>query len=312
MLECEMLKLLLAILIFINLYADEPISPIPLDSGIDIEKAKLGKILFFDTILSRDNSTACVSCHDVFKGGADSRVVSFGFHGKKGNIQSPTVFNARYNFKQFWNGRVDTLAQQVNGPINNPVEHNMNPKLVEDRLNKSTYYKELFYKTYHISNIKYKDVVNAIVEFEKGLITPNSKFDKYLRGEVKLTPDEKNGYTLFKQYGCITCHNGINVGSNSFQKMGTFIEYKTKKSYPDREAVVDKKMYHNVFKVPTLRNINLTAPYFHDGATKTLDEAINVMAKHNLGVELSKKEVKDLRLFLNTLEGEKPAILESN
>jgi len=229
-----------------------------------------------------------------------------------GNIQSPTVLNARYNFKQFWNGRVDTLSQQVDGPIHNPVEHNLNSELLEKRLNASKLYKKLFLNIYKKFDIKYKDAVDAIVEFEKGLITPNSKFDKYLRGEIKLTKNEKNGYRLFKQYGCITCHNGINVGSNSFQKMGTFVEYKSKNSYPDKEAITHKKIHHNVFKVPTLRNINLTAPYFHDGAAKTLKEAINMMAKHNLGVELSDKEIADLTLFLITLEGEKPTILESN
>jgi len=307
-----MFKLLIFISIIINLYANEPISPIPLDSGIDIEKAKLGKILFFDTILSKDNSTACVSCHDVFQGGADSNIVSKGFNGMSGNIQSPTVLNARYNFKQFWNGRVDTLSEQVDGPIHNPVEHNLDSKLLEERLNNSKLYKELFLNIYKKFNIEYKDIVDAIVEFEKGLITPNSKFDKYLRGEIKLTKDEKNGYKLFKQYGCITCHNGINIGSNSFQKMGTFIEYESKNSYPDKEAITNKKIHHNVFKVPTLRNINLTAPYFHDGAAKTLKEAISIMAKHNLGVELSDDEIADLTLFLITLEGDKPKILESN
>ncbi len=307
-----MFKISILLFTIINIYANEPISPIPLDSGIDIEKAKLGKKLFFDTILSKDNSTACVSCHDVSQGGADSNTVSTGFGGKKGNIQSPTVFNARYNFKQFWNGRVDTLAQQASGPLNNPVEHNMNPKIIEKRLNNSKIYKKLFSKIYNISNIKYRYVIDAIVEFENGLITPNSKFDRYLRGELQLTSDEKNGYKLFKQYGCITCHNGINIGSNSFQKMGTFIEYDTTANYPDKKAITNKKIHHNVFKVPTLRNINLTAPYFHDGVAKTLSEAINIMAKHNLGVELSKKEVSDLKAFLLTLEGEKPTILESN
>ena len=307
-----MLKFILFTSIIISLYAQEPISPIPLESGVNRDKAKLGKELFFDTLLSKDNSVACVNCHDVSQGGADSNVVSIGFNGKKGNIQSPTVFNARYNFKQFWNGRAKNLYEQVDGPINNPVEHNLDSKIVEQRVNNSKLYKKRFSDIYGISKIKYTHIVDAIVEFEKGLITPNAKFDKYLRGEIDLSDNEKNGYKLFKQYGCITCHNGINIGSNSFQKMGTFIEYKSKNSYPDKESITNKQIHYNVFKVPTLRNINLTAPYFHDGSAKTLTEAIDAMAKHNLGVELSKKEKKNLIDFLNTLEGEKPAILESN
>lgn len=304
-----MLKLLLLFFTFINIYSKEPISPIPLKTDINIQKAKLGKELFLDTLLSKDNSTACVNCHNIYTGGADSNVVSFGFNSMQGNIQSPTVFNAVYNFKQFWNGRVNNLYEQVKGPLENPVEHNLNPKLLEKRLNSSKHYKKIFKNLYGVTKIRYENIIDAIVEFEKGLTTPNSKFDKYLRGEINLDNNEKNGYKLFKQYGCITCHNGINVGSNSFQKMGTFIEYKSKNSYPDKESITHKKIHHNVFKVPTLRNINLTAPYFHDGSAKTLTEAIKTMAKHNLGVELTKKEVKNLLSFLNTLEGEKPAIL---
>jgi len=311
MLKSIMLKLILQIVIIINLYGNEPISPIPLHNHINLEKAILGKALFFDTRLSKDNTTACVNCHDVSHGGADSNRVSIGFNGKEGNIQSPTVFNAKYNFKQFWNGRANNLYEQIDGPINNPVEHNMNAKMLEKKFNKLKKYKRKFLQIYGEPKIKYRYIVDAIVEFEKALTTPNSKFDKFLRGEDTLTKKEKNGYKLFKQYGCITCHNGINIGSNSFQRMGTFLKYKSIKKYPDRETITHKKVHNNVFKVPTLRNINLTAPYFHDGVTKTLKEAIITMAKYNLGIELLDEEVKDLTLFLNTLEGEKPKILDS-
>lgn len=305
-----MFKIVLFIFIITKLYSGEPISTIPLVNDINIAKAQLGKKLFFDTVLSKDNSTACVSCHDISLGGADSNVVSIGFDGKKGDIQSPTVFNAVYNFRQFWNGRAKNLHEQADGPINNPVEHNMGAQLVEERLNNSKSYRELFKDVFSSSTVKYKDVLDAIVEFEKTLTTPNAKFDKFLRGEIKLSSSERNGYKIFKQYGCISCHNGINVGGNSFQKMGTFIEYKTSKSYPDKGTLTEREIHHNVFKVPTLRNVNLTAPYFHDGSSKTLKEAVNVMAKHNLGVVLSKEEVDDIVNFLNTLEGEKPSILK--
>ncbi|WP_321777349.1 cytochrome-c peroxidase [Sulfurimonas sp.] len=304
------MKTILLLFFTIVLFATEPISPIPIDIRVDLKKAKLGQKLFSDTTLSKDNSTSCLSCHDIFNGGADSNIVSSGFANKRGNVQSPTVLNARYNFKQFWNGRAENLTQQANGPINNPVEHNMNPKIVEDRLNDSSQYKKLFKKVYGTSVISYKQVLDAIVEFENALTTPNSKFDKFLRGETKLSKDEKEGYILFKKNGCITCHNGINIGGNAFQKMGTFLEYKTKNDYPDRSKITYNPNHKNVFKVPTLRNINKTAPYFHDGSAKTLKEALSAMTKHNLGIKLDDKEVKKIISFLKTLDGELPKILE--
>jgi cytochrome c peroxidase len=296
--------------IIIYSYASEPISPIPLENNVNIKKAKLGKDLFFDPILSKDNSTACLSCHDVYNGGADSNIVSTGFANKKGNIQSPTVLNAKYNFKQFWNGRANNLTQQADGPIKNPVEHNMDAKNIEKRMNNSPHYRDKFKQVYGTSNITYKLVLNAIVEFENALTTPNSKFDKFLRDEIQLSKDEKDGYVLFKQNGCITCHNGINIGGNSFQKMGTFVEYIHSSDYPDRSKITNNPNHKNVFKVPTLRNINKTAPYFHDGSAKTLKEAVNTMAKYNLGLELDNDEVDKIVAFLKTLDGELPIILE--
>ena len=261
-----MFKYLSILILLISLDAKEPISPIPLDSGVNLEKAKLGEELFFDTILSKDYSTACINCHNIYHGGADKRNVSIGFNGREGNIQSPTVFNARYNFQQFWNGRAKDLMAQVDGPLQNPVEHDTNPNMVETRLNKSSDYKKKFKKVYYTSDITYQMVKDAIVEFEKALITPNAKIDKYLRSEVKLSKDEEKGYQLFKQYGCVTCHNGINIGGNSFQKMGLFIKYTSDKNYPDLKEITHNKNHKNVFKVPTLRNIELTAPYFHDAS----------------------------------------------
>ena len=306
-----MYKIMLIFIISSYINAIEPISPIPQKvDDVDIKKALLGKELFFDTILSRDNSTACVSCHNVYSGGADVGDVSFGFKHKAGNINSPTVLNSRYNFTQFWNGRAKDLKEQADGPINNPVEHNMNKTLVEKRLNNSQKYQNDFFNIYKTKKIDYDDVLDAIVEFEKALITPNAKFDKFLRGEEKLTKDEEYGYKLFKHYGCITCHNGINIGSNSFQKFGTLIEYKSNTNYPDRSAVTNSEVDKNVFKVPTLRNIVLTAPYFHDGSAKTLDEVIQKMAIYNLGLDISDKDIHYIKKFLETLTGETPKILD--
>lgn len=305
-----MVKTILLFLITVSIFANEPISPIPMNIEVDLKKAKLGQKLFFDTILSKDNSTACVSCHNVFDGGADSNVVSSGFANKKGNIQSPTVLNSRYNFKQFWNGRARNLTEQADGPINNPAEHNMDAKTVENRINNSREYKRLFKLVYGTTSISYKQILDAIVEFENALTTPNAKFDQFLRGETQLTKDEKDGYILFKKNGCITCHNGVNVGGNSFQKMGTFLEYELKNDYPDRSKITNNPNHKNVFKVPTLRNISKTAPYFHDGSAKTLKEALSIMAKHNLGIKFEDEEVKQIIAFLKTLDGDLPKILE--
>jgi cytochrome c peroxidase len=287
------------------LSAREPIEPLPVQVDYDA-----GKALFFDPILSHNRSIACVSCHDLSSGGADSRDVSIGVNGMKGNIQSPTVLNARYNFKQFWNGRVTTLKEQASGPIHNPAELAMNAKEVESRINASKKYQALFSQSNQSEYITFSMILDALTEFEKSLVTPNSKFDRYLRGEEQLSQLEEEGYQAFKELGCITCHNGINIGGNSFQKMGTIIPYTYKDGYPDCYSLTQKEYHKNVFKVPTLRNIALSAPYFHDASAKNLRDAIKSMSYHNLGYIISEDQVNMLSAFLNTLTGEKPAILE--
>jgi cytochrome c peroxidase len=299
------MKYILFFLLSCALFANEVIQPIPHTVKYDAQKAKLGKKLFFETALSRDDSVACVSCHDIYNGGADSRKVSVGYNGRKGNIQSPTVLNAVFNIRQFWNGRAKTLKEQAAGPLNNPVEHNMTPELVEKKLKELPQYVKEFQQVYK-DTITFDHVIDAIAEFEKTLITPDAKFDKYLRKELTLTQQEKKGYTLFKQYGCISCHNGKNLGGNSFAKMGIFEAYSWDGTYPDRYALTHKEADKNVFKVPTLRNIALTAPYMHDASAKTLQEAIQSMAQFNLGLELSKKDIDAIASFLQTLTGQLP------
>jgi len=287
--------------------AAEPIIPIPQQIPYDKKKALLGRELFFDTLLSKDNSVACINCHNIYNGGADARPVSRGFNGKKGNIQAPTVLNAVFNFRQFWNGRAADLYEQADGPLNNPVEHNMTPALIEQRLKANAHYAKVFSSLYK-DGITYKNAVDAIVEFEKALITPNSKFDLFLQGKATLTNKEQKGYRLFKQLGCISCHNGRNVGGNSFAKIGMFTPYKSTKEYPDRYALTHDPLDKNVFKVPTLRNIALTAPYFHDASRKTLKDAIEAMGFYNLGLELEKEEIDAIEAFLKTLTGKLPEI----
>ncbi len=304
-------QLLLLPFFIVSLYALEPIAPLPTSlDDINIEKAKLGRMLFLDPSLSSDGTISCHSCHSFESGGADPRVVSLGVQDREGDIQSPTVYNSRYNFKQFWNGRAASLKEQAKGPFGAHVEMNMSPQKVEKRLNKNSTYQKAFKEVYGSRRITMDDAVDAIAEFENALITPNSRFDRYLRGELQLKDDEKKGYAKFKSLGCVTCHNGINIGSNAFQKMGLFREYPYDKKYQDRYAVTKKEIHKNVFKVPTLRNINLTAPYFHDANATTLESAILKMGLHNLGISLSKEDIDLIIAFLKTLEGERPAILD--
>jgi cytochrome c peroxidase len=308
-----MYRLILLLLIFITvpIRAIEPIRPLPQQlSDITLEKAKLGRTLFLDTILSSDQTVSCSSCHSFEHGGADPRDVSLGVNGRPGIMQSPTVYNSRYNFKQFWNGRASNLHEQTSGPLMAHVEMNMSPETIEMRINQSDYYREAFAALYGEGKVTFNNIVDAIVEFEKALVTPNSRFDRYLRGELTLTKDEQMGYAKFKSLGCVTCHNGINVGANTFQKMGLIREYPYDPKYLDRYAVTKKEYHKNVYKVPTLRNITLTAPYFHNAKAKDLDDAIYTMGYYNLGIKISRQDITLLHKFLETLEGERPAILD--
>jgi cytochrome c peroxidase len=292
------------------LYALEPIVPLPQQVHVDKQKALLGYRLFMDPILSKDRSTSCLSCHNIFTaGGADHRAFSVGVYGKKDNIHSPTVLNARYNFKQFWNGRAANLNAQLNGPLHNPIEMDMSNTLIERRLNADAEYKKLFFAAFHTKYITYKEVAEAIVAFEDALVTPDSKFDQFLRGKTKLSKKEMQGYQDFKELGCITCHNGINIGGNMMQKIGIFYPYTNTQAYPDLYKITHNSAYINVFKVPTLRNIALSAPYFHDGSAKTLAKAIELMGHYQLGITLSKHQISNIVAFLKTLTGKSPKIL---
>jgi cytochrome c peroxidase len=289
------------------LFAGNLIKPIPETIEYNKQKALLGKLLFFDTNLSIDRTISCASCHIPKFGWADPRKVSIGVYGKKGNIQSPTVLNSVFNFKQFWNGRAKDLKEQMNGPFHNPVEMGMSNKLLIIRVKENKKYVKLFKTLYHTDKITYDMIVDAIAEFEKALITPDSKFDLYLKGKIKLSPMEKNGFLVFKKYGCVTCHNGVNVGGNSFQKMGVI--FPLKECRGDRYEITHNPLDRCVYKVPSLRNIALTAPYFHNGEAKDLKEAIKLMAKKNLGINFTENEEKALEAFLKTLTGKTPEIM---
>ncbi|NOQ32334.1 MAG: c-type cytochrome [Helicobacteraceae bacterium] len=298
------------IALFITTLLAQDVTPLPKKFKYDKSRAALGKKLFFDPILSIDSTVACASCHFLPGGGADNKDFSKGVDGKVGTINSPTVLNSRYNFVQFWDGREKDLKAQAIVPIENPIEMANTMQNVVKTLKKDPNYKKEFNKVYK-DGITAKNIADAIAEFESALVTPNSPFDEYLRGNNDaISAEAKEGYRLFKEYGCISCHNGVNVGGNMYQKVGIMLTYKSKHGNKGRYNITKESKDLFYFKVPTLRNIELTAPYFHDGQIATLYTAIKDMAEHQLGIRISDTNVKKIELFLNTLTGETPEILK--
>lgn len=297
------MKISILVLTFFCLVYGEPITPIPQAMEVNKDKAFLGKLLFFDTILSVDNTVSCASCHDLEDGGDDGRRFSIGVNGRKGDINSPTVYNAIFNFRQFWNGRAKNLADQSKGPIQNHVEMANSFENLIATLNK-TQYKDYFNEIYP-DGVTKENIVDAIAEFEKTLITPNSPFDKYLKGaKLAITQEQKDGYKLFKSKGCIACHHGINIGGNLYNKFGVMQSVDSKRL--GRYEVTKNELDKYYFKVPSLRNIEKTAPYLHDGRYETLDEVVKFMAKYQLGQVIIQDEVDKIVQFLKSLSGETP------
>ncbi|MFM2407334.1 MAG: hypothetical protein RL358_76 [Pseudomonadota bacterium] len=276
---------------------------------LDTQKVALGKRLFLDVRLSRDDTVACLSCHDLNTGGTDNRARSIGVAGGMGAVNAPTVLNSGFNFVQFWDGRAVSLEAQVDGPVNHPQEMASTWPLVLSKLTQDAMYVAQFNALYEdgmtVSNIK-----NALAIFERSLITPNSRFDKFLRGDQNaLNAQEKQGYALFQSSGCASCHQGVNLGGNMYEKMGLMGDY-----FADRGNLTDAdngryNVTHNPdnmheFRVPSLRNVALTAPYFHDGNAATLEQAINIMVKYQLGRAMPAEDIDSIAAFLRTLTGE--------
>lgn len=290
--------------------ADEPIKPLPLKLTLDARKVELGKALFHDKRLSKDNSIACASCHDLAKGGADGKPTAVGIGGQVGPINTPTVLNSSFNFRQFWNGRAATLEEQAAGPVHNPGEMGSNWDEVLAKLRQDAALVGKFTAVYK-DGLKPANIQDAIATFESSLVTP-SRFDRFLRGELKaINENEARGYQLFKSYGCVACHQGVNVGGNMYQQFGVMDEYFKVRGKPiteadlGRYAVTKLDSDRHVFKVPSLRNVELTAPYFHDGATRTLEEAVDVMFRYQLGRTAPAADKSLIVQFLKTLTGEK-------
>jgi cytochrome c peroxidase len=287
----------------------EPIQPIAAVQPAEPAKVELGKLLFFEPRLSKSGFISCNSCHNLSTGGADNLPSSIGHKWSLGPINSPTVLNARYNLAQFWDGRAKDLVEQAGGPVANPGEMASTHELAVSVLSSIPGYASLFKDAFGTSEVSIARVQSAIAAFEETLITPDSRFDRWLGGDDRaLAKDELAGYQIFKERGCVSCHNGPALGGNSFQKMGLVKAYASDSKAQGRYDVTKNDADRMFFKVPTLRNIELTYPYFHDGSVWTLEEAVSLMGRHQLGIELSKDEVAKLTSFLKTLTGRQPQI----
>ncbi len=296
--------------------------PVPADNPMSAAKIELGKQLFFDPRLSVDGTISCNSCHNVMAGGTDNRDFSVGVGGQKGGRSAPTVWNSAFLSVQFWDGRAASLEDQAKGPILAGVEMGMpNEKAAVDRIKAIPGYVQSFKAVFGGNDpVTYDNIAKAIATYERTLVTINSPFDRYMRGDkTAMSAAAIKGMKKVESVGCTSCHNGVNfagpempVGTGFYQKFPTFPGSKYDKKY---NLMADKGRYNvtkdnddkHMWRVPTWRNVALTAPYFHNGSVKTLDEAVRVMAKTQLNKTLSDSDVNDIVAFLNSLTGEFPA-----
>lgn len=295
-------------------FANETIRPIPCKVDYDPAKAALGKVLYNDTRLSADGTISCATCHSIETAGVDNKRYSEGIDGQKGGVNAPTSFNAVFNFVQFWDGRAATLAEQAGGPPLNPVE--MGSKDFDEisaRIAEDKEFTKLFTAVYP-EGLCQATITDAIAEYEKTLLTPDSPFDQYLKGNKEaMTAEQIEGYDIFKDYSCATCHAGVNMGGLSYELMGQRANY-----FEDRElnlksgltdgdngrwaqTGVERDRYR--FKTPSLRNVALTWPYYHDGSVETLEEAVSKMAKFQVGRTMPEDKVLKVKAFLEAQTG---------
>lgn len=287
----------------------EPIQPIEPAVVREPAKAELGKKLFFDPRLSKSGAISCNSCHNLSMGGSDNLKASIGHNWQQRGINSPTVLNSSLNIAQFWDGRAKDLREQAGGPIANPAEMASSHELAIQVLSSIPGYRAEFRQAFGSDTITLDEVTQALAAFEETLVTPNARFDQWLRGDAQaLTVHELAGYKLFKESGCVACHNGPAAGGNSFQKMGVITPYQTDNKAEGRAAVTGSDADRFMFKVPTLRNVALTYPYFHDGEAATLADAVDVMGRLQLGRTFTPQENSQIVAFLKTLTGEQPVI----
>ena len=298
------------------------VAPAPEDNPTSEAKVTLGKMLFMDPRFSSTGTVSCNSCHNVMEGGDDSRTFSMGVHGKTGGRNAPTVWNSAFHSVQFWDGRVDLLEDQAKGPVTNPVEMGMTEiEQAMDKVRAIPGYKPYFDKAFGKDSMTVVNAAKAVAAFERTLITPNSPYDKYVKGDKKaITAQQVKGMETFAAAGCTACHSGaafngpkMEFGQGFYAKFPTFADNVYNKKYDlsadkGREEATGKAADAHMFRVSTLRNITDTAPYFHNGSVNDLSEAVAVMAKTQLNKDLSDQEVKDIVTFLGALAGEYPEI----
>jgi len=288
---------------------DEPIRPLPTDLKFDTAKVELGRKLFIDARLSQDNAVSCASCHDFSRGGADPRPRSVGVRGEIGGANAPSVFNTGLNFRQTWNGSGVSLEDFLERLIKNPKVFDSNWNDVVAKLRQDGDLSRQFESVYG-AGITSKAAIDAIATYVRSLMTP-SRFDRYLRGDAgAVSTEELQGYARFKSYGCVACHQGVNVGGNMFQKFGVMGDYFAQRGNITpadlgRYNVTKRESDKFVFKVPSLRNVELTAPYFHDGSAATLEAAVEVMFRYQLGRDAPPEDKALIVKFLKTLTGER-------
>jgi cytochrome c peroxidase len=295
--------------------------PIPADNPQTKEKIELGKMLYFDPRLSMDGTVSCNSCHNVMSHGGDARPVGVGIHGQRGGRGSPTVWNSAFHTVQFWDGRAISLEDQAKGPLTNSVEMGMTSHdLVIDRIRLIPGYVTAFKKVFpKDKEPNINNMAKAVAAYERTLITPNSPFDKYMKGNKKaMTVQQIRGMKLVDEIGCTSCHTGVNfagddikLGEGNYQPFPQIPGSKFDKMYDitadlGRFEVTKNPEDKNKWRVPTWRNVALTAPYFHNGKVKNLDEAVRVMAKTQLDLDLKENQVEDIVAFLDALTGEFP------
>lgn len=282
--------------------------PIPRELPLNPGKVALGKRLFHDVRLSADDSVSCASCHDLSGGGVDNRARSVGVNGGVGGINAPTVLNSGFNFVQFWDGRAPTLEAQVDGPVNHPLEMASNWGQVLGKLMQDEDYRVRFLGAYP-DGINSTNVKDAIATFERSLVTTDSPFDLYLRGDkTALDAPALHGWQLFQSYGCVSCHQGVNFGGNFYERMGLMGDYFGDRGNPTeadngRYNVTHDEADRHYFRVPPLRNVALSYPYFHDGSVDHLNDAVRTMAKYQLGRAMPDDDVEAIVAFLISLTG---------
>lgn len=279
------------------------------------EKIDLGAMLFFDPRLSRSHVISCNTCHNVGMGGGDNVPTSIGHGWQHGPRNSPTVLNAVFNLAQFWDGRAEDLKAQAKSPVQASVEMNNTPDRVVATLNSIPEYVQSFREAFpdEADPVSFDNMARAIEAFETTLITPNARFDRFLLGDLEaLDTREQNGLRLFMDKGCASCHNGINVGGNGYFGFGVVQRPGAEILPPGdkgRFEMTRTASDEYVFRAGPLRNIALTAPYFHSGAVWSLREAVTIMGSSQLGIRLNDQEIDDITAFLRTLTGEPPRVV---